>query len=274
MSHSILFDASLCTGCRGCQVACKQWNDLEATKTTNTGSHQNPARLSNKTWLMMKYGEVERDGHTQFVFGRRACMHCEHPACATACPLKALHKTEDGPVLYRADRCFGCRYCMLACPFEIPTFEWDQGMFAGPWIRKCTMCADRLSVGREPACVQTCPTGALKHGERDELLAYAHQRIEKDPAKYVQHVYGEKEVGGTSVLYISHVPFEELGLPADLQEEPISHYAEDAMFSTPVAAVGLTAALTGFYWIVRRRRKMAQEERERVEIRPPKERFS
>ena len=146
-------------------------------------------------------------------------MHCEHPACATACPLKALHKTEEGPVLYRADRCFGCRYCMLACPFEIPTFEWDQGMFAGPWIRKCTMCADRLSVGREPACVQTCPTGALKYGQRDELLAYAHERIQKYPDKYLQHVYGEKEVGGTSVLYISHVPFEQLGLPADLGDE-------------------------------------------------------
>jgi formate dehydrogenase iron-sulfur subunit len=273
MSHSILFDAHLCTGCRGCQVACKQWNDLEATETTNTGSHQNPPRLSDKTWLIMKYGEVEQGDHVQFVFGRHACMHCEHPACATACPLEALHKTEEGPVLYRADRCFGCRYCMLACPFEIPTFEWDQGMFAGPWIRKCTMCADRLSVGREPACVQTCPTGALKYGQRDELLAYAHERIEKDPAKYVQHVYGEKEVGGTSVLYISHVPFEQLGLPSDLQDEPISHYAEDAMFSTPIAAVGLTVALTGFYWIVRRRQMMAQKERERFEVRPPKERF-
>jgi formate dehydrogenase iron-sulfur subunit len=257
MSHSILFDAHLCTGCRGCQVACKQWNDLEATQTTNTGSYQNPPRLSDKTWLMMKYSEVEQDGKAQFVFGRRACMHCEHPACATACPLKALHKTEEGPVLYRADRCFGCRYCMLACPFEIPTFEWDQGMFAGPWIRKCTMCADRLSVGREPACVQTCPTGALKHGQRDELLAYAHDRIQKYPDRYIQHVYGETEVGGTSVLYISHVPFEQLGLPAKLQEEPISHYAENAMFSTPIAAVGLTVALTGFYWIVRRRQIMA-----------------
>jgi len=274
MSHSILFDATLCTGCRGCQVACKQWNDLDATETTNTGSYQNPPRLSAKTWLIMKYSEVEQAGNAQFVFGRHACMHCKHPACATACPLKALHKTEEGPVLYRADRCFGCRYCMLACPFEIPTFEWDQGMFAGPWIRKCTMCADRLSAGREPACVQTCPTGALKYGQRDELLTYAHQRIQKYPDKYVQYVYGEKEVGGTSVLYISHVPFEQLGLPANLQHEPISRFAEDAMFSTPIAAVGLAAGLTGFYWIVRRRQKMAQIARERAEIRPPKERLS
>jgi len=273
MSHSILFDAHLCTGCRGCQVACKQWNDLDATKTTNTGSYQNPPRLSEKTYLIMKYNEVQQGDSVQFVFGRHACMHCKHPACATACPLKALHKTEEGPVLYRADRCFGCRYCMLACPFEIPTFEWDQGMFAGPWIRKCTMCADRLSVGREPACVQTCPTGALKYGQRDELLAYAHERIQKYPERYIQHVYGEKEVGGTSVLYISHVPFEQLGLPSNLQEEPISHHAEEAMFSTPIAAVGLAAGLTGFYWIVRRRQRMAEKEQERVHVRPPKERI-
>jgi len=121
------------------------------------------------------------------------------------------------------------------------------------------MCDDRLSVGREPACVQTCPTGALKYGQRDELLAYAHQRIQKYPDKYLQHVYGEKEVGGTSVLYISHVPFEQLGLPADPGDEPISHFAEDAMFSTPIAAVGLAVGLTGFYWIVRRRQKMAAQ---------------
>ena len=259
MTHSILFDAHLCTGCRGCQVACKQWNDLEATETTNTGSYQNPPRLSSRTWLVMRFKELEDGDKVKFVFGRHACMHCEHPGCASACPLQALHKTKEGPVLYRADRCFGCRYCMLACPFEIPTFEWDQNEFQGPWIKKCTMCADRLSVGREPACVQACPAKALKYGQRDDLLAYAEDRIQKHPETYVQHVYGKTEAGGTSLLYISHVPFEDLGLPTNLGDKPIARLAEDAMFATPIAAAGLAASLTGFYWIVKRRQKMAQK---------------
>jgi formate dehydrogenase iron-sulfur subunit len=257
MTHSILFDAHLCTGCRGCQVACKQWNDLEANTTKNTGSYQNPPRLSANTWLTMRFKEIEEGDKVKFVFGRYSCMHCEEPACATACPLQALHKTKDGPVLYRADRCFGCRYCMLACPFEVPTFEWSQNEIQGPWIRKCTFCYDRLQNGREPACVQTCVSGALKYGEREELLAYAKERIGKYPDIYQQHVYGEEEAGGTSVLYISHVPFEHLGLPTKLGNKAISARAEDAMFATPIAAVGLAAGLTGFYWIMKRRREMA-----------------
>ena len=257
MSHAILFDAHLCTGCRGCQVACKQWNDREAEKTENTGSYQNPPRLSADTWLLMKFKEIEQpDGKVQFVFGRHACMHCHHPACASACPLEALHKTEDGPVLYRADRCFGCRYCMLACPFEIPTFEWDQNEIEGPWIRKCNFCIDRLGEGKQPACVHTCVSGALKHGDREELIAYARERIQKYPDIYIDHIYGEHEAGGTSVMYISHVPFEELGLPTNLGDEPISENAEAAMFATPIAAAGLIAGLTGFYWIMKRRMKL------------------
>jgi len=258
MTHSMLFDAHLCTGCRGCQVACKQWNDLEANTTKNTGSYQNPPRLSANTWLTMRFKEVEDGDKVKFVFGRYSCMHCEEPACATACPLQALHKTKDGPVIYRADRCFGCRYCMLACPFEVPTFEWDQNEIQSPWIRKCTFCYDRLQNGREPACAQTCVSGALKYfPDREEALAYAKERIAKYPDIYQQHVYGEEEAGGTSILYISHVPFEHLGLPTKLGNKAISARAQDAMFATPIAAVGLTVGLTGFYWIVKRRREMA-----------------
>jgi formate dehydrogenase iron-sulfur subunit len=255
----MLFDAHLCTGCRGCQVACKQWHDLTANTTTNTGSYQNPPRLSANTWLVMRFNEVEQGDKVNFVFGRYSCMHCEDPSCATACPLEALHKTADGPVIYRADRCFGCRYCMLACPFEVPTFEWDQNEVQGPWIRKCDFCYDRLQNGMQPACAQTCPTGALKYGQRDELLAYAKDRIAKNPDTYVQHVYGEQEAGGTSVLYISHVPFEDLGLPTHLWNKAESTYAKGAMFATPIAAVGLTAGLTGFYWVVKRRRELAEK---------------
>ncbi len=259
MSHAILFDAHICTACRGCQVACKQWNDLDAEETKNTGSYQNPPRLSSDTWLVMRFNELEdEDGKVTWAFGRHACMHCEHPACVAACPVGALYKRDDGPVLYHADRCIGCRYCMLACPYEVPTFEWDQGLIAGAWIKKCTMCVDRLEAGREPACVQTCPSGALKYGQRDELIAYAEERIQKYPDIYIPHVYGKVEGGGTSLLYISHVPFKELGLP-ELGDKPIAERAEDAMFATPIAAAGLLAGLTGLYWILRRRENMAQK---------------
>jgi formate dehydrogenase iron-sulfur subunit len=256
LSSAILFDAFKCTGCRGCQIACKQWNDLEAEETRNTGSYQNPPRLSAQTWLLMRYNEIERDGDgVTWAFGRWACMHCVHPACVSACPVAALYKTPEGPVLWDKERCIGCRYCMIACPFEIPTFEWEKGLLDQPRIRKCTLCVDRLGAGHPPACVQACPTGALKFGDRDELIAEAEARIQSHPDRYIQHVYGKEETGGTSLLYISHVPFEELGLPT-LGTTPIQDRSEDSMFATPWATIGLVAGLAGVAWIVRRRQEM------------------
>jgi len=254
---AILFDAFRCTGCRGCQVACKQWNDLPAEVTHNTGSYQNPPRVSADTWLVMQFREVENgDGGLAWAFGRHACMHCVHPACVSACPVGALYKTDEGPVLYHDDRCIGCRYCMLACPFEIPTFQWDQGLFEGAEIKKCNFCIDRLSAGMEPACVHTCPTGALMFGERDELIAVAEGRIREHPERYLDHVYGKDEAGGTSLLYISPVPFEELGLP-QLGPAPIQEKTEDIMTkATPAVLVGALVGLGGIYWVVKRRQEM------------------
>ena len=256
MAKAILFDAFRCTGCRGCQVACKQWNDLPAEVTHNTGSYQNPPRVSADTWLVMQFREVENGDGVAWAFGRHACMHCLHPACVSACPVGALYKTDDGPVLYHDDRCIGCRYCMLACPFEIPTFQWDQGLFEGAEIKKCTFCIDRLSAGMEPACVHTCPSGALMYGERDELIAVAEGRIREHPERYVDHVYGKDEAGGTSLLYISTVPFEELGMP-QLGPEPIQEDTEDIMTkATPAVLVGMLVGLGGLYWVVKRRQEM------------------
>ena len=190
MTYAMLFDASKCTACRGCQVACKQWNDLPGEVTKNTGSYQNPPRLSADTWLVMEFHEVENGDGLKWGFRRTACMHCLEPACVSACPVGALHKTDEGPVHYDDDRCIGCRYCMLACPFDVPTFTWDKGLMEGAVIRKCNFCVDRLGSGLEPACAKTCPPGALVFGERDELIAEAHARIDAEPAKYVPHVYG------------------------------------------------------------------------------------
>jgi len=265
MSKAVLYDATKCIGCRACQVACKQWNELPGEMTINQGSYENPPKLSASTFTKIRFTEVEDNGKFHFVFNKVQCMHCEHPACAAACPVGALQKTPDGPVVYDDNKCFGCRYCMVACPFGIPTFEWDKPL---PWVRKCTFCADRQGNGLKPACVTACPTSALKFGEREELLAEARERIADSPDNYVNHIYGEKEVGGTSWLYLSPVPFEKLGFPV-LGSEPVTLDAERAMGAVPPVLFGVAAVMSGIYWLAKRRDKMSQEradEKEKEEV--------
>lgn len=256
MAKAMLIDASKCTGCRGCQVACKQWNDLPAEKTHNWGSYQNPPDLSAKTWTLIQFSEVEESGKLYWAFLKRNCMHCLHPACVSVCPVGAIQKTEEGPVVYDPARCIGCRYCMMACPFGVPRFEWDKPF---PLIQKCTFCMDRLAEGLQPACAQACPTGAITFGERDTLIAEAESRIQNNPNKYVNHIYGKEEVGGTSVLYISHIPFEKLGLPT-LSPEPIPALSEKvAIYGTPSMLAGMAVLLGGTYWFTKRRERIQAE---------------
>jgi len=237
-------------------VACKQWNELPSEATTNEGTCENPPKLSASTFTKIHFTEIEDNGKFQWVFNKLQCMHCEHPACVEACLVGALEKTPDGPVTYDDRKCIGCRYCMVVCPFGIPNFEWDDPL---PWIRKCTFCADRQGAGLKPACVTTCPTGALKFGEREELIAEAKERIAAVPGKYVDYIYGEHEVGGTSWLYLSPVPFEEMGLPT-LGSEPVTVNAERAMGAVPPVLLGVAAAMSGIYWLTKRRQKISQKE--------------
>ena len=254
MSKAVLYDANKCIGCRACQIACKQWNELPSDATTNRGTYENPPRLDAHTFTKIRFNEVENDGTFHFVFTKVQCMHCEYPACAAACPVGALQKTDNGPVIYDDNKCFGCRYCMVACPFGIPNYEWDTPL---PWVRKCTFCADRQSGGLKPACVSTCPTGALKYGEREELIAEARQRIAEHPSEYVNHIYGEKEAGGTSWLYLSPIPFDKLGFP-NIDSEPVTINAERAVGAVPPVLIGVAAAMTGVYWLLQRRQKLSQ----------------
>ena len=265
MSKGVLYDGTRCIGCRACSVACKVWNNLRAdlgAKGTVEGGIQGQAVVSDKTFTFMRFREVEaEDGRLKWAFAKIQCMHCEHPACQTACIVGALRKNDEtGAVTYNRGKCIGCRYCMVACPFGIPCYEWDR---PSPWIKKCTFCADRQEGSdREPACVTTCPTDALMFGERDDLIAEAKRRFEAQPDRYWRnedgehHIYGEHEAGGTAWMYISSVSPADLDLP-DVTDEEVPENAHKAMGTLPYYAVGVTGLMAAVYWVTKRKQKIA-----------------
>ncbi len=247
----LLIDTTLCIGCRGCQVACKQWNGLPAQWTQFSPEMTSPESLSATTWTQIAFSEAAADASgPAWDFVKRQCMHCEDPACAAVCPVGAFKKTQTGAVVHDAKKCMGCRYCMLACPYDAAKFEWEK---TAPLIKKCTLCYDRLLVGRPPACAQTCPTGATKFGDREALLAEAEQRLEARPQQYVQKIYGKDEAGGSAVLYLSDVPFDMLGFRSDLGIIPMPAYTWRWLSKVPGIAIGATLALTGLWQITKRR---------------------
>ncbi len=226
---AFLYDATRCIDCRACMIACSVENKIPIDKT--------------RIWVagVGLKGEYPNLDRASMVYH---CMHCEEPDCLSACPVGAYSKREDGPVLYNKDVCIGCRYCMNACPFGVPHFDYNKGLIDGAFIDKCTMCTQRIDVGLEPACVATCPTDALMFGERADLIKEAHARIAAHPDRYINHVYGEFENGGTSYLVLSHVPFSELGLP-NLPETPVKTVSEEVMGLTIPFALTWGAVLTG-----------------------------
>jgi formate dehydrogenase iron-sulfur subunit len=190
-------------------------------------------------------------------FVRNQCMHCLDPSCVSVCPVGALQKTSEGPVIYDANRCIGCRYCMQACPFNIPRFQWSSTV---PAVVKCDGCIDRLRQGEIPACADACPVEATVAGTRKELLEEAHRRIEEIAEDYYPHVYGEKEIGGTSVLFLSPVEFSTLGFNTDLGDIPLPHLTERALDGIPyVLSIG-GPTLLGIWWITKRREDVARAE--------------
>ena len=251
---AMIQDNTRCIGCRACMVACKSWNDLPGDVSTFfAGSgYQNPRDLDphNYTVITFTGTDAGTKGRPDWVFGRLLCMHCLEPACASACPTTALTKTPDGPVVFNSWRCIGCRYCMQACPFVVPKFDFDSVV---PAIHKCTFCADRLSVGKDPACAQVCPTGAITFGDRDDMVKEARKRIAEAPGTYIPHIYGLEEVGGTSVLHLSSVPFEKLGYPANLPDKAPPVLTTKLLHFTPKIFTTVWVTMAVVAMIVKRR---------------------
>ena len=245
---SVLVDTTRCIGCRGCEEACAEANGLPVPDIYSADSED--VFEQSRTPSVTQFSVVNRfDGQEEDIFVKQQCMHCNQPACAAACLTKAMLKTESGPVIWREDKCMGCRFCMLSCPFNIPRFEYDSPI---PRIMKCHLCFERLKGGGEPACVEECPEEAIVFGTRRELLDEARGRIYGEPDKYVHHIYGEHEAGGTGWLYLAGVPFEELGFNTGLEMKPYPELAKGFLYSVAVVfllwppfLLGVSSAATG-----------------------------
>ena len=232
--YGILHDGTRCVGCRGCEFDCAEAHglpepvkDVPAVRTTD----------ETRNTVINTYETAKKK-----VFIKRQCMHCNEPACVAACLTKAMHKTVMGPVTWDGNKCMGCRYCMVSCPFDMPKFEYHS---ANPKIQKCDMCFDRLKTGEAPACAFNCPHDALLYGKRRDLIKEAHRRIFEKPDQYHDHVYGERDAGGTGWLYISPVPFDQLGMNTSLQQSSYPALTTGFLYSVPTIFVLVPAFLLG-----------------------------
>ena len=241
----VLTDLTYCIGCRRCEWACNEANDLpnqpldSFSDTSVFDEYRRPT--SEQYTVVNSFADKGLDGGALNV--KVQCMHCENPPCVSACIVGALKKHPDGPVSYDASACIGCRYCIVACPFQIPTYEYEKALT--PQVRKCTLCFERtMENGQLPACVEVCPTEAIIFGKRKDLIDIAHDRIKKHPDKYIDHLYGEHEVGGTSWMYLSNQPFNEIGFP-ELGDKSPAETTESIQhgifkgFSGPIMLFGL-----------------------------------
>jgi formate dehydrogenase iron-sulfur subunit len=233
---ALLIDITKCIGCQQCAAACKEAH----------GTPGDPEPKLSETALTVVQ---EKDGK----YVRKQCLHCEQPACASACLVGALKKTEFGPVVYDKSKCVGCRYCMIACPHSVPRYEWSK---LAPYMKKCDMCFEkRVSQGKPTACAEACPVGATIFGDRDEILREARKRVVNEP-NYVPHIYGEREYGGASMLFISDVPFEKLGFAIPTTEDPLPEVSKAALDEAPMVVLVGGTMLSGLYWITNRRREV------------------
>ena len=236
-NYGMLIDTTRCIGCQACERACAEKNGFPMPDgKPEVGIHRTTSTEA------LTVVNAHRTPGGNIIFAKNQCMHCDQPACVSACLVNAMYKTKEGPVIWREDKCMGCRYCMLACPFNVPKFEYGS---INPRIRKCIMCYDRIGENRLPACAEACPQEAIRFGRRGDLLEIARNRIADHPTDYVQHIYGENEVGGTNMLYLAGMPFEQLGFRTDLGTTPYPEYTKTFLYSVPLVLLLAPAFMLG-----------------------------
>ncbi len=266
-SMGVLVDLTKCVGCRSCEAACnkeqglpapdKPFDDLSVFDELRHGGLKR--RTSEKAYTVVNRYDTEKGP----VFRKFQCNHCNEPACLTSCFVNAYTKTKEGAVIYDSKVCVGCRTCMVACPFYVPAYSYSSPI--NPVVKKCIMCYDtRLKFGKPPACVEACPQEVMTFGKRKDLIKMGHQKIRFTPEKYVDHIYGEHEVGGTSWMYLSSVPFDEVGFDTNLGTKPIISYVKDFLAIVPMVLCIWPALFTGFHLLANRKeaRKSADKQSE------------
>jgi len=257
--NGVLVDLSVCVGCRKCEWACRKANGfgdgepIDAYEDTSVFGQTRRTEADRFTVVNRFFPDDAGGGP---VYAKKQCMHCFEPACASACLVGAFRKTPEGPVLYDSSVCIGCRYCMMACPFGVPAYTYDNAL--APEVRKCTMCFERITKeGKRPACVEMCPVEALTFGKRSELVGIARQKMADHPGRYVDHIYGEHEAGGTCWLYISPVPFDQVGFRTDVGTTPYPELTKGFLSAVPMVLVMWPALLMGAYAFTEHRKRLS-----------------
>lgn len=259
-SFGLLHDTTLCVGCRSCEKGCADVNDLEQPKMplTDKSVFREKRTVSDKAFTVVnQYREATKD--TPAVFRKHQCMHCQEPSCAAVCFVRAFRKSPEGAVVYDPDLCVGCRYCMMACPYYATGYEYDDALT--PRVRRCTMCYPRIKEGKNPGCADACPNNAIVFGKRKDIIKVARQRISKMPVRYIDHIFGEHEFGGTNWLTLAgpKTPFGELGLPEDAGPGPLPELSSNFLSVVPLIVAVYPGLLAGFYAFSKRKDKITRD---------------
>ncbi|MFH1132729.1 MAG: 4Fe-4S dicluster domain-containing protein [Pseudomonadota bacterium] len=257
----LLHDTTLCVGCRSCEAACNEVNNLPQPQKAfeDKSVFSEIRRTTDKALTVVNRYESET-GKTPTAFRKLQCMHCNEPCCASVCFVKAFTKTPEGPVLYDPSVCVGCRYCVMACPYYALGYEYDEPLT--PRVMRCTMCYPRIKEGLNPACADACPMGAITFGPRKDLIKTARERIRKNPDQYIDHVFGEHEFGGTSWLVLAGVPFKDLALPEGATHTPIPEIGSSFLSVVPLVLSIYPGLLLGIYAFSKRKEKLSRKELE------------
>jgi len=256
--YGLLHDTTLCVGCRSCEAACKQVNDLPPPETPleDKSVFDQQRRTTDKALTVVNRYQDAADGKPA-IYRKHQCMHCNEPCCASVCFVGAFTKTPEGPVLYDPDVCVGCRYCVMVCPYYALAYEYDEPFT--PRVMRCTMCYPRIKEGLDPGCAEACPMGAITFGKREELITVARERIRKYPERYIDHIYGEHEFGGGSWLVLAGMPFGQLDLHEDASHTPLPELSSGFLSTVPLVVTIVPGLLAGMHAFSQRKERLSSE---------------